>query len=74
MALFRTKLFGNDIEAACSYCQNGSFTQDGKAILCAKSGVVAPYYHCRRFVYDPLARVPKPLPPLSKHQPEEFSL
>lgn len=72
--MFKSKLFGNGIEPACLYCEHGAPTQDGAAILCRKTGVVTPEYHCRRFVYDPLKRQPKRAPPLTRHDPSEFEL
>ena len=53
-----SKLFGKNIEPACAYCAHGFWASDHKMILCEKKGVVAPFYHCRKFVYAPLKRVP----------------
>lgn len=57
--MLRQKLFGNNIEPSCSYCQNGTLTRDGSMILCEKQGVVDASFSCRRFSYAPLKRVPR---------------
>ncbi len=60
---------------ACCYCEKGSFSFDGEAILCEKKGVVAPDDCCKKFVYDPLKRVPREKhSPLSGFSAEDFSL
>ncbi|HWP52183.1 MAG TPA: hypothetical protein VN626_10855 [Clostridia bacterium] len=72
--MFKSKLFGNNITPSCSYCEYGTFTQDQSAILCSRRGVVTPEYACRKFIYDPLSRVPKPQPKLTKFDPGDFKL
>lgn len=73
--MFRSKpLFGATIEPACEYCSHGRIASDPDMILCPKHGVVAPYYKCRRFDYDPLRRVPRRQPKLPSFSPEDFSL
>lgn len=64
------KLFGNYIEPACQYCCLGRDTSDGQKVLCEKAGVVLPSYSCKKFIYDPLKRIPTrqvtKLPPLEQ--------
>ena len=72
--MFKPKLFGNNIEPSCAYCEHGTPTQDTMAILCEKCGIVTADYSCRRFVYDPLSRVPKVMPPLMKFDKSDFEL
>lgn len=72
--MFKQKLFGNNIEPSCSYCEFGTFTQDRLAVLCAKRGVVTPDFACRKFIYDPISRVPKQQPTLGKFDPSDFEL
>ena len=43
-------------------------------ILCIQQGVVAPYYACRRFQYDPLLRVPSRQPQLPAYHHSDFTL
>lgn len=68
------KLFGNRIEPACAYCRFGSISANGRMILCEKAGVVAPYYSCKKYRYDPLRRVPAPLAQLPEYDSAEFEL
>jgi len=71
----RKKLYGNHIEATCEYCQSGRRSSDGKAVLCPKKGVVPLYHHCRKFVYDPLKRIPvTPPAPAETYTPEDFRI
>lgn len=65
---------GTTISPACAYCTHGQYTTDHRMILCEKSGVISPNYHCRRYQYDPLARIPKRQPKLPTFSAEDFSL
>ncbi len=58
----RRKLYGNTVEPACAHCRHGKRTADGRAVLCPHKGVVPLYHRCRRYVYDPLRRIPSPPP------------
>ena len=69
------KLFGNNIEPACIYCQFGrGGGPDNVMILCRKFGPVAPYYKCKKFIYDPLKRVPRPRPGMPLYTEDDFKL
>ena len=70
----RRKLYGNAIQPCCEYCSRARRATDGRVMLCPRRGVVPLYMHCRRFVYDPLKRVPYRQPALEKFQPEDFTL
>lgn len=72
--MFKSKLFGNNIEPSCSYCEFGTFTKDRSAILCSRRGVVTPEYSCRKFTYDPISRIPMQQPTLAKFDPSDFEL
>ncbi|WP_418666700.1 hypothetical protein [Allofournierella sp.] len=73
--MFRKKTFyGADIPPACGYCEHGRRAADPRMILCCKRGVVSPYYHCKRFCYDPLLRVPRRQPKLPSFTAEDFRL
>ncbi len=74
MAMFRKPMFGATIQPACEYCSLGRRSSDPRMILCEKQGVVSPYFHCRRFDYDPLRRIPRRPPRLPSFSPEDFSL
>ena len=68
------KLFGNNIEPACTYCQFGNPSSDEAMILCSKKGVVAPYFSCTKFVYMPTKRQPKRRPKMPNFSKDDFSL
>lgn len=70
----RQKLYGNHIDPACEVCQHGRRSADGRAVLCARKGVVPLYYHCRKFQYDPLKRDPPRRPKRPSHTADEFTL
>jgi len=70
----RRKLYGNNIDPSCEFCVHGRRSSDGKAILCPKKGVMPLYHHCRKFVYDPLKRMPKRPPDISKYQESDFEI
>lgn len=68
------KLYGNNIRKACEVCAHGRRSADGSVMLCPYKGAAPLYHLCRKFVYDPLKRVPLRRPPQEKHKPEEFEL
>lgn len=53
-----------DITRVCEFCRFASEIAGTEEMLCEKRGVVAKEYCCRKFVYDPLKRVPRRLPEL----------
>lgn len=72
--MFRKPLFGRNITPACTYCTHSRLAPDQKMYYCTKFGVVAPYYKCHKFNYDPLRRVPKRQPKLPHFSPDEFKI
>jgi len=68
-------LFRKKIEKACAYCAHGTKLEEGQ-ILCMKRGIVHEYGKCRKFIYDPLKRVPAKQKALdfSKFDEEDYSL
>ena len=50
-------LFRSDIEPRCAYCARGNPLSEDQ-VACRKYGVVSGGFHCRRFRYDPLRRIP----------------
>lgn len=54
------KLFSKDIEPRCEYCRKAIVFDGCDEIGCRRRGIVSPDDKCRRFVYDPLKRVPDP--------------
>ncbi len=45
-------------ERSCRYCEHAQPLSNGDDVLCSVHGVVSCTGDCRRFVYDPLKRVP----------------
>lgn len=69
------KLFsGKNVIPACGHCRFGSLSTGGSMILCEKFGVVSPSYSCKKYVYDPLKRVPAPPPKLEQFDEDDFKL
>ncbi len=52
------KYFGKAIEPRCEYCESGKRASNGDKVLCSKKGLVDAGYHCPKFVYSPLKRIP----------------
>ncbi len=61
-------IFSKNIEPMCCYCEKGVLMQNNKYVICKKRGVVTASYYCRRFIYDPLKRIP----PMKKLEKQEF--
>ena len=51
-----------DRPRCCAFCENAVPLRDGETMLCRNRGVVSGGNACRKFVYDPLKRKPRPLP------------
>lgn len=66
--------FDTEIPPACEYCRHGFPTRDTSRLLCEKSGIVAPHYSCKKYVYCPLKRIPKRAPRLPSYTKEDFEL
>ncbi|MBQ8509152.1 MAG: hypothetical protein IJ493_04510 [Clostridia bacterium] len=54
----------NECEKICAFCRFASEIAGAEEMLCERRGVVGREYRCRRFVYDPLKRVPRRPPAL----------
>ncbi len=67
-----TKLFGNEIPPDCGYCSRNKAPEAEPDCDFSPSG--RENGACPYFLYDPLLRKPKTLPPLRQFSPEEFSL
>lgn len=63
-----------DLPKVCCFCENASLINDEENVLCCKKGIVNREYKCRKFRYDPLKRVPKPLPEIPKLTEEDLVL
>lgn len=68
------RLFGTEVKPACKYCEFATQRFDTDKILCDKKGVVLAANKCRKFVYDPLKRVPPPPRVIEKIDAEAFKI
>ncbi len=68
------KRYEAEMERFCKFCVHGGVLSDPDKMLCKRHGIVDAGGCCRRFVYDPLKRIPTPaIPPLALHDwMEEF--
>ena len=68
-------LFRKNMEKHCAYCAYGCAIND-REVVCERKGVMDGADHCRRFVYDPLKRVPPRPAALQsiKFSAEDFTL
>ncbi len=61
----RKKLFGNNIDVSCNYCQNAVF--DNECCYCSANKIIK-NGKCKKFEYNPTLRLPKretPMPSFS---------
>lgn len=49
-----------EYERLCVYCEHAAPTYEPDRMMCDKNGIVSVSYRCRKFVYDPLKRIPRP--------------
>lgn len=54
----------NDYVKICLFCENATVLKGDENLLCQYKGIVSEDFVCRKFVYDPLKRDPKPTPKL----------
>lgn len=62
------------IERCCECCDKGTVGEDGESIFCPKMGVMEKHSNCKRFVYNPLKRVPKKMPSLPEYSKKDFEI
>lgn len=59
----------------CYYCEKGILSFDKTAVLCEKFGIMETDDCCKKFIYDPLKRIPLEKPSaLTQFTVEDFSL
>lgn len=66
------KLFGNNIETDCSYCQN--FNRDSENQGCMLGRQINDKGKCRKFDYNPTLRTPKAEARMLEFSKEDFEL
>lgn len=68
-------LFNKNIDPLCVYCSH-SHPLTEEEVICNKKGIKEKSSHCKKFIYDPLKRVP-PRPKkadFSGLTPEDFMI
>ena len=49
-----------EYEKICLYCEHAAPSYDRDVMCCDIKGIVKCGYKCRKFIYDPLKRIPRP--------------
>ena len=70
----KKRLFGDSVDPACVHCEYARPAPDNIMLFCRKYGPVSPYYKCKKFIYDPLKRVPKKLPKMPAFTADDFNI
>ncbi len=60
------KTDSRDVQAVCEYCEHAVLINDEENVLCGKKGIINRSSSCRKYVYDPLKRIPKPMPDIPR--------
>ena len=55
-----------DTPKMCLYCENATIISDDDNVLCSLKGIVNKEYRCKKCIYDPLKRIPTPIPSMPK--------
>ena len=68
-------LFRKKTPRSCTTCLHSANLSDHQ-LLCARRGVVADSYACRKYKYDPCKRIPPAMkaPDFQKYSDEDFKL
>ncbi|MGI6030420.1 MAG: hypothetical protein ACOX7F_02850 [Eubacteriales bacterium] len=68
-------IYSREIPPMCAYCALGSPGPLGD-VICPRKGVVKPDFHCGKYQYDPLKRIPPKRPRYRKElvEAEDFLL
>lgn len=71
-------LFGKNISPACVYCLYSRLNNpDEREYICTRTKnntAVKEYDSCKKFMYEPTKRIPRPRPILPTYNAEDFSL
>lgn len=69
------KIFKNDIEPQCAYCEYAQITSDKSAAVCRKiGGIMQLHSKCKKYKYDPLKREPKSISFSGDFSREDFEI
>ncbi|MBR6514013.1 MAG: hypothetical protein IKT46_04170 [Clostridia bacterium] len=64
----------HEINRVCQSCERAQILNNTDIVLCSLNGVVSCGHVCRKFVYDPLKRDPKPASQIPGLDPDTLVL
>ncbi len=64
----------HEINRVCACCEHAETLNNEDIVLCSLKGVVSSGHVCKKFVYDPLKRDPKPLTNIPGLDPDTLVL
>ncbi len=70
----KQNLFSDDHAPRCEYCENGRLSPTGREVLCRVKGIVSLSYCCKKYIYDPLKRLPRTLSADDSYTAADFKL
>lgn len=63
-----------ELPKICGFCEKAVPIFDENLVLCKKSGIVGINHVCKKFIYDPLKRVPVPPVKIAASDAEDIQL
>ena len=67
-------VFNKNIRPCCVYCANAKISTSLKLVFCKYKGPVSENDFCRKYIYDPLKRIPKTSAELPEFSDDDFAL
>ena len=67
-------LYGKNANKQCACCENAVLAGDEIHMYCIRHGLMEKHNSCRRFIYDPIKRIPKMHPTLNNYTEFDFSI
>lgn len=68
-----SKLFDKQ-EKSCGICQYGAQDEANRVVYCERKGVMDYCDKCKKFKYNPFARIPRVEKPLPEYSKEDFDI
>lgn len=68
------KKIKHEINRVCGCCELAETLNNEDIVLCSLKGVVSSGHVCKKFIYDPLKRDPKPLTKIPGLDPDALVL
>ncbi len=67
-------IYNKDVPKCCGHCANAQISMSLKLVFCKFRGPVSEDDVCRKYIYDPVKRVPKSSAKLPQYSKEDFML